>query len=401
MGGTGHVQTLLPLVQGLCERGCSVHVMTHVEFRDTVEQLNASFVDLYARYPMDAADATSIPIPSRYVSFAGMYAGSLADDVARLEAALVVHDTYAVVGPVVARRLGLPFVTVSPNHALVPSRAVATLRDDPRVATSPECWAGVARLRDVFGLAGANPFSYVETISPFLNLYVEPPEFLLEHDRAIADPIGFFSSLMPRSSDRPVANVFPQSPRRLRIYVSFGTVVWWYFAAAAQAALSVIARTCAGRDVDVVISLGGHALDQATRLALERSNVRVLDYVDQRGVLEQADLFITHHGLNSTHEAIFHEVPMLSYPFFGDQPALARRCQELGLAVPLASVPRGALDPTALDFGIAHVAGDRAGFASRLAEARSWELRTIANRDAVVDRVIGLAGDQTIETGGG
>ena len=395
MGGTGHVQVLLPLIQGLCERGCAVHVMTHADFRGAVERLNAHFVDLYARYSLEAADATSIPVPSRYVSFAGVYAGRLADEVAGLAPALIVHDTYAIVGPVVARRLGVPYVTVSPNHALVPSRAVAALRGDPRVATSPECWAAVARLRDAYGLIGANPFSYVETISPFLNLYAEPPEFLLERDRAIPDPIDFFSSLMARSPDRPLKPVFSQPPRRLRIYVSFGTVVWWYFAAAAQAALNVIARTCAGRDVDVVISLGGHALEPAARRALEYSNVRVLDYADQRDVLDQADVFITHHGLNSTHEAIFHGVPMLSYPFFGDQPALAGRCHGLGLAVPLGNGPRGALDADALDYAIARVAEDREGFAARLAEARSWELRAIANRDTVVDRVLALAGDRT------
>jgi len=90
---------------------------------------------------------------------------------------------------------------------------------------------------------------------------------------------------------------------------------------------------------------------------------------------------------------------MLSYPFFADQPTLARRCQELGLAVPLGSVPGGALDPDALDDGMAQVAEDRAGFAARLAEARSWELRTIANRDRVIDRVLALAGDRASLSG--
>ena len=46
-------------------------------------------------------------------------------------------------------------------------------------------------------------------------------------------------------------------------------------------------------------------------------------------------VFVTHHGLNSTHEAIYHRTPMLSYPFFGDQPYLANRCRDLGLSVPL------------------------------------------------------------------
>ncbi len=54
-------------------------------------------------------------------------------------------------------------------------------------------------------------------------------------------------------------------------------------------------------------------------------------------------MFVTHHGLKSTHEAIWQRVPMISYPFFGDQPALAALCQRLGLAVPLVPDVMGAV----------------------------------------------------------
>ncbi len=119
--------------------------------------------------------------------------------------------------------------------------------------------------------------------------------------------------------------------------------------------------------------------------------MRVVDYVDQWAVLGEADLFITHHGTNSTHESIFHEVPMISYPFFGDQPALARRCQKFGLAVALTAAPQAPVTPETLGSALRRLADERDRFAARLAEARSWELRTIAERGAVLDRVLGLA----------
>jgi MGT family glycosyltransferase len=398
MGGLGHVQILLPLIAGLRSRGCVVHVMTHGDFKTKVESSGAFFVDLFARRPLEAVDATSIPFPSRFVTFAGVYAESVSDQIGALAPALIVYDTFTVVGPVVARRLGVPYVNVCPNHAPVPARMLAALHQDPRIAISPECWAAARRLEDVHGMSGANPFSYYETLSPYLNVYCEPSEFLDPDDRAAFEPMAFFGSLAPPGENAAIG-AFPRDRSGRRIYVSFGTGVWRYFETAARSALTVISRTLADRDVDVLISLGHHRVAAMGRTELQRPNVRVVDYVDQWATLEEADCFITHHGINSTHESIFHEVPMISYPFFGDQPALARRCQELGLAAPLAGAPQAPLTPEGLLSVLARLADEQDRFAARLAEARSWELRTIASRGAILDRILSLTSGSSLQGG--
>jgi MGT family glycosyltransferase len=387
MPGEGHIQRFLPLIQGLSARGRTVHVLAHRRYRAQVERVGGCFFDLFTRYPVDAADATSFPLATRLVTFAGVYAESLSAALAALGPGVVVYDTFAVVAPLIARRLRIPYVNVC-------CRTVAAFRQEPRVAISPECWAAAERLRDVHGIHGANPFSFAENQSPFLNVYCEPPEFLDAADRAAFEPITFFGSLAPDLREGNAVEVFPRTRRGPRIYVSFGTVIWRYYEALARAALEVISRTCADFGVDVVISLGRHKLEAAARVALERPNVQVVDYADQWAALRQADVFITHHGLNSTHEAIFHEVPMLSYPFFGDQPAQARCCQDLGLAVPLTTEPRAPLDRATLLAAMQRLSDEREEFAARLAEARSWELRTIAERGAVIDRILGLMRDE-------
>jgi MGT family glycosyltransferase len=394
MHGVGHVQMLLPVVQALCARGCVVRVLTRTEFQPMVERAGARFVDLFARYSVEDADATSLPVPCRFVSFAGAYAEPLADEVASFAPDLIVYDTFSVVAPVIARSLGVPYINVCPNHAPVPERLLAALREDPRVAISDQCWAAVRRLRERHGMPGASPFSYVEALSPSLNLYCEPREFLAAEDRAALEPLAFFGSLAPNLQSRAAA-VFPPTRRGLRIYVSFGTVIWWYFAARAVAVLDAISRACAGLDVDVVIALGGHSLDAATRTALARPNVAIVDFADQWTALAEADLFVTHHGLNSTHEAIFHRVPMLSYPFFGDQPALAQRCQDLGLALPLVDAPGATVEPSDVRCAIEQIVAQRDVLAANLTTARAWELRTSAERDVIVDRVLALAGGAT------
>ena len=395
MQGVGHLQMLLPLVEALCARGCVVRVLTRSEYRSMVEHAGARFVDLFARHSLEAADATSVPVPCRFVSFAGAFAEQLAEEVAGFAPELIVYDTFSVVAPVIARRLGLPYVNLYPNHAPVPARLLAALREDPRVAVSEQCWAAVRRLREVHGMSGASPFSYVTELSPFLNLYCEPREFLDAEDQAALEPLAFLGSLAPGLRRGARAGVFPQARRGLRVYVSFGTVIWWYFAARAYAVLDAISRACADRDADVVIALGGHSLDAAARAALARPNVEVLEFADQWTALAEADVFVTHHGLNSSHEAIFHRVPMISHPFFGDQPALASRCHELGIALPLVAEPGAPVTPDVVRSALDRVVAQRDAFEARLANAHAWELRTLAERDAVVDRVLALVGRTT------
>lgn len=390
--GGGHFQRLLPLVAGLAQRGLEVHVMTRPEGRAQTEAAGAHFFDLFAKYPLDAADADSIPLPSRLVSFAAVYAEPLIAEVAALRPALIVYDSFVVAAPLIGRRLGVPYVGMRAGHAQVPARAIAETRADPRVATSAACRAAVERLRTVYAMPEASPFSYLDGLSPHLNLCAEPPRFLGESERAAFEPVAFFGSLAPeRRNTDSKERLLAGEGGGLRVYVSFGTVIWRYYAQQALAALARLAEVFSERGARALISLGHYPASPAERRPLEKPGVQVERYVDQWGALRDADLFVTHHGLNSTHEAVFQKVPMLSYPFFGDQPEMARCCQRLGLAVALADAPRAELEAPCVQRAIDTVLEQRDAIAARLDEARGWELDVIAGREQVLDRVLALA----------
>jgi MGT family glycosyltransferase len=392
MGGLGHVQVLLPVVAGLASRGAAVHVMTRAEFEPRVRAAGASFRDLYDRRPLDAADATSIPFPCRFVTFAAHYAESVAAELCSLGAGMVLYDTFTLVAAVAARKLALPYVSVAANHAPVPERMVAALAAEPRTRISAECRAAVARLREEHGMERAHPFSYYETLSPHLNLYCEPEAFLTAEERVALEPIAFYGSLADAARPTDDGSPFAERSGRRQLYVSFGTGVWRYFEPAALAALVAISDAAAREELDVVVTLAGHPLAADARRRVSNHGVAIHDFVDQRAALATADAFVTHHGVNSTHESIAAEVPMISYPFFGDQPALARRCEELGLALPLAERPLGPVGGESLRDCVERVLDPRGGFAERLATARTWELETIARRDEVLDGIVSLAG---------
>jgi UDP:flavonoid glycosyltransferase YjiC (YdhE family) len=164
--------------------------------------------------------------------------------------------------------------------------------------------------------------------------------------------------------------------------------VWSYWPREVVDALACISDALARMPkVSLLISLGGAQLSPDAIQTLSNRNVRVESYVDQWQVLTQADLFVTHHGLKSTHEAIFSGVPMLAYPFFHDQPGLAARCEQLGLSIPLADSPRSPLTPDRVCAAVYEITSRGDSIRAKLAQAREWELRTLAGRDKVMQQI--------------
>jgi MGT family glycosyltransferase len=387
----GHVQRTLPVIEALHAGGHVVHVFTGAQYAAAVTAVGGRFEDLFLEGPLEAIDATSIPRPSRYVTFAAHRAKPVAQRVAALRPALLVYDTFAVIARVIADMLGLPAVNVCAGHAMVPSRMRRALRVDTQVQTSQPCHDAVTVLRDVYGLPNASPFSFVDGVSAHLNLYAEPPQFLPVIDRPEFAPLAFFGSL--RAALAHTAPPARQAPARRirRVFASFGSVVWHYFPERVESRLRSLAGGLSRLGVELLVSTGGESLTPATHEALLAAGARVERWVDQRAVLAETDLFVTHQGLNSTHEAIWHRVPMLSLPFFSDQPALAARCEALGLALPLGGADAETVPEALLAAQLRTFEHDAEAFAARLSEAHRWERDVIAARPTIVARMLALA----------
>jgi UDP:flavonoid glycosyltransferase YjiC (YdhE family) len=392
MPDRSHFQRLRPLVSALAAEGVPVCVFTDQKFQADVELAGGTFVDLFTKYPLESADTESMPMPSRLVTYAGHYADRIVDDLRAVDAGLVIHDTFAVAGWVAADLAAVPRVNVCSGHNIDPARFLQLLETDPRVNLSPRCLAAVDRLRCELGVIDASPFSYVAGLSRDLNIYAEPPEFLGADDRRVFEPLAFFGSIVDETRDGTDEPLFPSARgRTVKVYISFGTVVWRYFTAQALRALRAIADWFATvPEADVLVSLGGANVSAEDAAALSRPNVRVEPMVDQWRVLTECDVFVTHQGLNSTHEAIFHRVPMISYPFFWDQPELSERCHRFGIALPLGSAPQANLSPADVGAVWARFERERAAIGEALEVARGWELAVIAQRPKVIERVRAL-----------
>lgn len=65
----------------------------------------------------------------------------------------------------------------------------------------------------------------------------------------------------------------------------------------------------------------------------------IYSFVPQIEVLQHADVFLTHCGMNSVNEAMALGVPMVAMPFINDQLSNAKRIVELGIGKRVRSFP--------------------------------------------------------------
>ncbi|HDR4440069.1 glycosyl transferase [Bacillus thuringiensis serovar brasilensis] len=65
------------------------------------------------------------------------------------------------------------------------------------------------------------------------------------------------------------------------------------------------------------------------------SHFIIRPYVPQLEILKYADVFITHGGMNSVSEGLYHNTPLVILPITNDQPFVAKRVEELNAGIVL------------------------------------------------------------------
>jgi MGT family glycosyltransferase len=64
-------------------------------------------------------------------------------------------------------------------------------------------------------------------------------------------------------------------------------------------------------------------------------HISVFSHVDQIAVLEKADVFISHCGMNSVNESLYFGVPLIMLPQTSEQSGVAERVSQLGAGIRL------------------------------------------------------------------
>jgi len=241
-------------------------------------------------------------------------------DMEALDPDVIVADSMAFWGKLIARTLGIPFVSSTTTFAFnresskvmkgsQGSGLWALLRALPKVNQS------LARLR-AKGYPIKSVLDIIANDNDTETIVYTSPTFQ-PCAQTFSDKYHFVGPSM-----RPAGETLPPSPLPT-VYISLGTVVNRRpdFYKNCLAALT-------GRPCRAILSVGEQVDPDA--LGPLPPNVSVHQRVDQMAVLSAADVFLTHCGMNSVSEALWYGVPLLLFPQTPEQAGVAARVKELG-----------------------------------------------------------------------
>ncbi|WP_330261176.1 glycosyltransferase [Streptomyces sp. NBC_00539] len=231
---------------------------------------------------------------------------------------VLVADQQALAGPLVARRLGVPWVTSASTSA----ELTRPFADFPKVG---EWVAGqIGGVLAEFGDAAGEADGWDPRFSDRLVLVFSTPELL-------GDTHGFpphYAFVGPALGARPAAPGFPWQrldPARRRVLVSLGTLNQEAGARFYREVLGA-ARQLAAHTQFVVAA-------PAALLGDRPGHVLHQERVPQLELLPHLDAVVCHGGHNTVCEALAHGLPLVVAPIRDDQPIVARQVVEAGAGV--------------------------------------------------------------------
>ena len=327
----GHTNPTLGLVRTLTEAGHQVYYFSFEMFREKIESAGATFIACDG-YDFEMEDKENADRVGKDKVFATelLVSSTLALDemtsrmIGEIEPDIVVSDSVAFWGKLAAMKHGIPYVSSTTTFAFNRYSAKYMQESAWDIAkmlfAMPKINRQIRRLRDK-GYPVKGILDIVQNDND-TNTIVYTSKYFQPCSETFSDRYHFIGP-----SIRPVTRPIEKTADKL-IYISMGTVNQnreFY-----RNCIRALGQT----DWQVVISMGTNQ-EHYDNIP---DNIRIYESVDQMAVLQAADAFITHCGMNSASEGLYFQVPLVLFPQTAEQDAVAKRVEELGAGVRLKSI---------------------------------------------------------------
>ena len=315
---SGHVNPTIPLTKELVKRGHQVSYINAEEFRNKIEMTGATFLP-YVDFPVAISEKNK-----KRTCFQAAYNTAMA-----LEEPfdVLIYEMFFYPGLEIARKKHIPCV-----------------RQFSQPAWSEETWKDMsiifkisAKLIDVqvmgkkriaaMGLQCKSMSDAIIHDDPNLNIVYVPEKF--QKNRYSFN--SSYEFLVPVQDHVKGDIAIPYGEMKHPIvYISLGSII------SNQGFCKECIRAFRGKDFSVILNTG--RIDPIS-LGKMPDNIYAYSFVPQIEVLEHADVFLTHCGMNSVNEALCAGVPMVAMPFLNDQLENAKQIVDLGLGKRVRSFP--------------------------------------------------------------
>ena len=329
----GHTNPTLEVVKELIRQGHEVRYFSYECMKEKIISTGAEYISCDAYdYEQNIKPEDGKRI-AEDLSFAIeiLVNSTLALDEALLEQInewnpdCIVADSMALWGKLIALKLGIPFISSTTTFAFNQHSSKVmqgSLKDLFKVILQMgKAKKHLKRLQER-GYPIKSALEIIQNDNNTHTIVYTSPEFQ-PYAETFSDKYVFVGP-----SIRSTTEIIRKTREKL-VYISMGTVnndmVQFY-----KNCIEALKDT----DYQVIISVGTQ-VESGNLLALTKgygiqADISIVPYVDQIAVLKQADVFLTHCGMNSVSEALYHEVPLVMFPQTNEQKGVAYRVNELG-----------------------------------------------------------------------
>lgn len=336
----GHTNSTLEVVRELTTRGHQVWYYSYNMMREKIESTGAVFVSCddcdmetnlstkdAARMGKDLALSTRILVDTTLA-----LDDKVCADMERLKPDCIVADSMAAWGKAVAMKQGIPFVSSTTTFAFNQHSAKIMKQSFgdflKMLLFMPEVSKQIKRLQKK-GYPVKNILDILQNDNNTHTIVYTSPEFQ-PCSETFSDRFAFVGP-----SIRPAVEEIKKTGDKL-VYISMGTVnndrMLLY-----KNCISALADT----GYQVILSVGN--LVPVEDFGTLPENISVFSHVDQIAVLQQADVFVSHCGMNSASESLYFGVPLVMLPQTAEQSGVAERVYQLGAGIKLAKTDEASI----------------------------------------------------------
>jgi MGT family glycosyltransferase len=333
----GHVNPTLAVVSELVRRGHRVTYFTAASFAPRIEDAGAAFrasgEDWMAWLPVPGTGQPArgpqllAMMQRAFEDLRGSFP-ALAEHLREDPPDAVCFDAMTLSGSMAAEKAGVPAIALMPTYATNEHFSFRALLPAAPPPEMKEMWTTAARLVAEFaaGQGVKTPRIFDGPPAPF-NIVFIPREFQ-PMGETFDERFQFVGPCVDRRKSDPTWT--HEGPRPL-LFISLGTTPLNRRPDFFRLCLDAFGHS----QWDVAMAIGEQT--EPGPLGPIPVNVQIRPFFPQLQVLRQADVFLTHAGMNSTMEALYFGVPLVAVPQQPEQEATARRLEELGLGRRLAA----------------------------------------------------------------